>query len=156
MRCNVILIVAAIFLCSSAVARGKQAPGSPTSSQAGSPTSTGPARDCRSDFDTLHEVRRTEDRDQRPPQTQSDAVGASETADGAPAAVNLEQDLKILEQRQSGLAQCILATNRQEPQQDSQGACFGELLMNFEMRHDGEISRLGGCPEVRVFFMNLE
>ena len=78
-----------------------------------------------------------------------------------PAVVNLEQDLKILGQRQTGLAQCILAaTDPQEPEQDSQGACFGELLLNFEMRHDGDPERdipIGqNARQPRPFFMNLE
>jgi Fungal chitosanase of glycosyl hydrolase group 75 len=123
-----IFFLAAIFLCSSAVTQGKQASSAPAPSPARNQISADSAKDCSGNSDS-------------PPKTQSDPIGESETADGAPAAVNLEQDLKILEQRQSGLAQCILATNGQEPQQDSQGACFGELLMNFEMRHDGEPER---------------
>jgi hypothetical protein len=141
MRRNVILFVAAIFLCSSGVARGEQASATPTPSQAGNPTSANPARDCTTDFDTSHEAGRTADRDLHPPQAQSDPVGESQTTDAAPAPVNLEHDLKILEQRQSVLAQCILATDVQGPAQDSEGACVGQLLLNFEMRHDGEPER---------------
>ncbi len=141
MRCNVILSVAAIFLCSSAVAKGKQDSTAPASSQTANPTEADPARDCRSNSYTSHETRQAADREQRPPQAQPDPVGESEAADASPAAVNLEQDLKILEQRQSGLAQCILASDVQGPEQDSQGACFGQLLLNFEMRHDGEPER---------------
>jgi hypothetical protein len=155
MRRNVIFFVAAIFLCFSAVARGKQASAVPASSQTGNAASGNPARDCSGDFDTLHEARQTADRDQRPPQAQSDLAGASEMADAAPAAVNLEQDLKLLEKRQSQLVRCILAIDAQGPAQDSQGACFGELLLNFEMRHDGEPERdipIGRLPGSLAFF----
>ena len=141
MRCNEILFVAAIFLCSSAVALGQQASTAPALSQPGNQTSADSAKDCSVNSNAPREAEQAAVREQRPPQAQSDPAGESETADAAPSAVNLEQDLKILEQRQSGLAQCILAANVQEPVQDSQGACFGELLMNFEMRHDGEPER---------------
>jgi Fungal chitosanase of glycosyl hydrolase group 75 len=141
MRCNLILVVAAIFLCSSAVARGKQVSAAPTSAQTGNPTSASPAGDCDRDFDTPREAGRAADRDPRPPQPQSDPDGESQATVATLAAVNLEQDLKFLEQRQSGLAQCILATDVHGPTQVSQGACFGELLLNFEMRHDGEPER---------------
>jgi hypothetical protein len=152
MRWIVIFFVAAIFFSSSAVARGKQASATPAPSQTVNPTSSQPAPDCRSNFDTRHEAGQAANLDQRPPQAQPDPVGESEMADASPAAVNLEQDLKILEQSQSGLARCILAPDAQGPAQDSQGACFGELLLNFEMRHDGEpvrdipIGRLSGSP----------
>jgi hypothetical protein len=153
MRCKVILFVVAIFVCSSAVARGKQGSAPPTSSQTGNPTSASPARDCSADFDTSRGVGQSAGRDPHLPQAQPDPVGESETADAALAAVHPEQDLKILEQRQSGLAQCILATDGQGP--DSQGACFGQLLLNFEMRHDGEPERdipIGRLPGSLAFF----
>ena len=155
MRCNVILFVAAIFLCFSAVVRGKQASEALPFSQTGNPASTESARDCHGDFDTPLEARRPADRDQLVPAAPSELVGESEAADVAPAAVHLEQDLKILEQRQSGLAQCILAIDVHRPAQDSQGACFGELLLNFEMRHDGEPERdipIGRLPGSSAFF----
>ena len=89
------------------------------------------------------------------PLAQPDATGALGTADAAPATVHLEEDLKILEQRQSGLAQCVLAINEQLAEQDSRGACLGELLLNFEMRHDGEPERdipIGQLAGSRAFF----
>jgi hypothetical protein len=141
MRCNKILFVAAIFVCSSSVALSKQAYTTPAQSQPGNRISADSAKDCSVDPDAPREAGPIGNRERRAPLAQSDAAGEAGTADATPLAVNLEQDLKILEQRQSGLAQCILAANVQEPGQDSQGACFGELLMNFEMRHDGEPER---------------
>jgi hypothetical protein len=155
MRCKVILFVLAIFVCSSAVARGKQNSTPLTSSQTGNPNAANPGRDCSADFGIPREERQAADQGQHPPQTQPDPVGESETADAVPAAVHLEQDLKLLEQRQSGLAQCILALDVQGPARDSQGACFGELLLNFEMRHDGEPERdipIGRLPGSSAFF----
>jgi hypothetical protein len=138
MRHGVIFIAAIIFFCFSAVAQSKQASGAPIFSEAGNPTSATPARDCNSDSGTPHRVELTVDLDQRAHGAQSEPDGASEAAEGAPVVVNLERDLKILEQRDSELAQCLLAIGTQDPAQNSQGACYGELLLNFEMRHDGE------------------
>src|SRR5216683_1924018 len=155
MRHIVVFLAGAIFLCVSAVARGKQTSGSQTSSQPGNPISANPASDCNSNFDTPHTAGRAADRDQREHEPKSEPVGTSEKAVAAPASVHLDQDLKILETRQTGLAQCILAIDPQAPEQDSQGACFGELLLNFEVRHDGEPERnipIGRLPGSAAFF----
>jgi hypothetical protein len=155
MRCNQILIVAAIFLCSSTIALGKQDSAGHALSPAGNQTSADPAKDCSTNIGAPHELQQTADRAQDPPMTQSDPVGEFEAADPRPAAVNLEQDLKILDQRQTGLAQCLLTADVQTPAQDSQGACFGELLLNFEARHDGEPERdipIGRLPGSSAFF----
>jgi hypothetical protein len=69
--------------------------------------------------------------------------------------VNLDRDLKILQHGQSRLAQCILASDPDGEEQDSQPACLGELLMNFEMRHDGEPERdipIGRLQGTSAFF----
>jgi hypothetical protein len=155
MRCNKILFLATIFLSFSTVALGKQASSTTALSQAGNQTSTDSEKDCGSNPAAPRETRQAADREQRPPQPIPDPVSQAETADAAPAAVNLDQDLKLLEQRQSGLAQCILAADVQSPAQDSQGACLGELLLNFEARHDGEPERdipIGRLPGSSAFF----
>jgi glycosyl hydrolase group 75 (putative chitosanase) len=155
MRCNVILFVAAFFLCFSAMARGNQAAGSPASSQSGSSTSEKPAHDCSADLAELREEKQQTDPGQSSFQAQSDPVAESDATSAAPAAVHFDLDLRILTQRQSELSQCILAMDPQVPAQDSRGACFGELLLNFEMRHDGEPERdipIGRLPGSPAFF----
>src|SRR5579864_7332015 len=155
MQCNEILFVAVIFLCSSAVAAGKQTPTASALLPPGNQDLADSAKECSVNSDALREAGQTAVREERPAPAQSDPVGESETADAALAAVHPEQDLKILVQEQSGLAQCILASNQQGPGQDSQGACFGELLLNFEMRHDGEPERdipIGRLPGSPAFF----
>jgi Fungal chitosanase of glycosyl hydrolase group 75 len=155
MQRNVIFLVATIFLSFSSIAWVKKASATPTSSQAGNTTPAVPERDCSRNSDGSNETGKTAEGDQRPPQAQSDPASESETADAAPSAVHLEQDLKIIEKRQSELAQCILAIDTTVPTQDSQGACFGELLLNFEMRHDGEPERdipIGRLPGNPAFF----
>ena len=155
MRHIVIFLAAAIFLCFSAVARGKQTSAAQTSSQMGNQTLANPGGDCNRNFDIPHTVGRAVDRDQPELEAKSEVVGASETAVAAAASVHLDQDLKFLESKQTGLAQCILAIDAQAPAQDSQGACFGELLLNFEARHDGEPERnipIGRLPGSAAFF----
>jgi hypothetical protein len=77
------------------------------------------------------------------------------SADPVPPAANPEQDLKILTDKQSELAKCVLETDPAVLAQGSQGACLGELLLNFEMRHDGEPERdipVGRLPGSGAFF----
>jgi hypothetical protein len=155
MRRNAILFLAIIFFCFSAVARGKQASPARVSSQKGNPNSAEPEQDCSRNSGASNETGRTAERDQSLPQARSDPASESEIANDGPAAVHLERDLKFIEQRQSQLAQCILLIDSTVPAQDSQGACFGELLLNFEMRHDGEPERdipIGRLPGNRAFF----
>jgi hypothetical protein len=155
MRHDVVFFVAAICLCFSATARGKQASDAPTSSQVENPTSANSSRDCIGNSAAEPEARQVADGDTRLPLVQPDAAGALGTADAAPTTVHLEEDLKILEQRQSGLAQCVLAANERVAEQNPQGACLGELLLNFEMRHDGEPERdipIGQLAGSRAFF----
>jgi len=138
---KVTLFLMAIFLSFSVAAKGRQASAAPASSQMGNPTSTKSSRDCSKDPDNLLDAKPVAKREQTALEAQLQSVGATETADADPSPANLEEDLKFLGQRQSELAQCILDANAQGAAQDSQGACFGELLLNFEMRHDGEPER---------------
>jgi Fungal chitosanase of glycosyl hydrolase group 75 len=141
MRHNVVFFVAAFILCFSAAARGKQTSSAPAASRMENQTSVNPALDCNTSSNPLPEQRHVANRDQVAPNPQSDPSGAAPAEDAIPAAIDLEHDLKVLGQRQSELAQCILAIGEHAAAQDSQGACSGELLLNFEMRHDGEPGR---------------
>ncbi len=129
MRFNVIFLATGILLGTSVVARSKPA------SQAGNPASANSERACSINSDKLQLV--------------------AQGADEVPAAIHLDQDLKILEQEESQLAQCILRAEEQDPAQDSKGFCSGSLLLNFEMRHDGEPERdipIGRLPGSSAFF----
>ena len=95
------------------------------------------------------------DHDQRMRDPQPDPQSTPEGDPPSPVTVNLEQDLKLLQEKQSALAQCILTSGEQDPEQDSQGNCPGELLLNFEMRHDGEVERdipIGRLHGTSAFF----
>src|ERR1700722_10602458 len=147
-----IFFLEAIFLSSSIVAFGKQASSAPAVAQTGTQTSADTAQDCRRDAESLRDARHGSGGDLHAQAVQSDPVSELEGVNAAPTAVNLDRDLKILWEKHSGLAQCILTVDASTPAPDSQGACFGELLLKFEMRHDGEperdipIGRLSGSP----------
>lgn len=128
MRCKAIFAVTAILLCSSVVAESKQTSTPAASSPAGSANASEPAPDCSPGSSQAP----------RAPDNVSDEAPSAEAAH---AVAHLDDDLKFLSDRQSALAQCILAMDPQAPEQDSQGACFGQLLVNFEMRHDGDPER---------------
>lgn len=155
MQRNLFLFVAAILFSLSGVGQSKSAFAAQTSFQAENPTSATSALDCDTGIATAGDAGPAADRATRPSAAQSDPAGDPETADAVPAPVHLDADLKILAQRQSDLGQCILAIVAQGPEQDSQGACFGGLLVNFEMRHDGEPERdipIGRLPGTTAFY----
>jgi glycosyl hydrolase group 75 (putative chitosanase) len=84
----------------------------------------------------------------------SKSVTSDPAAEAAASSVDLDRDLKILKQRQSELAQCISAIDPDSGEQ-TQPACAGELLVNFEMRHDGEPERdipIGRLRGTSAFF----
>lgn len=73
----------------------------------------------------------------------------------APSAIDLAGDLKFLGERQSALTDCILVVEVRVPSENSSGACAGELLLNFAMRHDGEPERdipIGRLAGTSAFF----
>jgi glycosyl hydrolase group 75 (putative chitosanase) len=68
---------------------------------------------------------------------------------------DLDRDLSALQQKQAQLAQCVLAGNSDNGESQPQPACLGALLMNFEMRHDGDPERdvpIGRFPGTTGFF----
>lgn len=143
MRCNLILAVAAIFLCSAIVARGKQASNPASASEtSNNSTSTDPASVCARPSDAPQAAATPANLSQSASPAQAADLASGPDAAGATAVeVHPDEDLKILEQHQSGLAQCVLALDPQVLEQDPQGACFGELLLNFEMRHHDDFER---------------
>lgn len=154
MRCNAILFAAAIFLCSPAIAKSKQV-SAQGSSPIGNQTSATMAHDCSGDFEALREARQVVDGGQRAPSAPSVLPVASESKDAALVAIDLERDLKLIEQKQADLSRCILENYAQKLEQASTAPCLGELALNFEMRHDGEPERdipIGRLPGSHAFF----
>lgn len=155
MRCNLILFVAAIFLSSPALVMGKQGSAAQAPSPAGNIVQVGSPGNCDGGFEALRAAQQVVDRDPRVPEAQFSLAGTSEASGDPPSAANLEEDLKLLEQKQMELTRCILGTYVQGMAQDPPGPCVGELLMTFEVRHGGEPERdipIGRLPGSMAFF----
>jgi hypothetical protein len=63
--------------------------------------------------------------------------------------------LALLQQKRTELSQCILSAEDQGSPEKAQGDCSDLLLLNFEMRHDGEAERdipIGRLPGTSAFF----
>lgn len=134
MRYPVIVFCAAVFLSATAVTEGKQNSASQNTYQAAISNSTSPGSDCRPAARAPAETAQIAEREPPAPTPEAD--------DPAPIAVNPDQDLKFLENRQVELAKCIPAGDAPTQEPNPQGACFSDLLLNFEMRHrNGELDR---------------
>ncbi len=135
----VVFFVTAIFLCSSMVARGQQASLVPSKSE--DQVAASPAQDCGSYFDSLQEARRTVERNRRPLAQQADSGSAPEMNGGGSRPVDLQQDLRIMEQKRMELIQCALGKNGLSAGRDPSTSCSSEQILNFQMSHDGEPER---------------
>jgi hypothetical protein len=128
MHSKAILLAVGILISFSIAASSQQAPAT------GNPTSTNPSRDCIVGRD------------------KSQVAEQSEYP--ASAVTHLDEDSKILTEKQME-AQCIPKADGQRAEQNSPEACSNSLLLNFEMRHDGEPERdipIGRLPGTTGFF----
>ena len=69
--------------------------------------------------------------------------------------IHIDQDLALLREKISDLGQCIRFAEAQGSPDRAQGDCSEALLLNFEMRHDGEAERdipIGHLPGNPAFF----
>ncbi len=149
MQRNVFFLLAAIFLCFQ-TARAQQGGAAVVSPGSQNQIAVTPAPDCDLPAEPRHVTEQIASLQTDGTHPQSSPFDLSAGPDPAPNAVDLERDLSVLAERQSALAQCILATDVPNAARDFQGGCSGQLLLNFEMRHDGEpeknvpIGRLAG------------
>jgi hypothetical protein len=128
MRFNSIFYLAGIFFCFAVVTQGKQVSGANPSSPAGNSVPTSLLPDCAHNIANNNE-------------SATEPVGETGAAQTAQASVNFEYDFNFIQQKQSELDQCLHAADPPVQPQSSQGSCLGQLLLNFEMRHDGEPER---------------
>ena len=128
-----------MLLCSSIFARPQQPSSIPAQAQTqGSPN---PSDDCSSYFDAAREAMRTVERDRRALAAQSDSGGAQQMNGAAPFPVDLQQDMAILEQRETALNKCTLGRNGLSATLGTPGGCSNEQLLSFQMNHEGEEER---------------
>jgi hypothetical protein len=157
MRHIIALFLASALLCFSAVARSQRASSATATSrsQSENQASAVSAPDCNTVPSSTHAAAKVEISTLEATASQAGRTGAIPPLDEIPAAVAPPRDLEFLTKKQSALAQCILAIDASASAPDLQGACSGELLLNFEMRHDGEPERdipIGRLAGTSAFF----
>ena len=157
MRYNTALILSSALLCFSVAARSQQASTAAAESQpqSGNQAFAASAGDCDSVPRTAHTAAKVEISAPETPTAQSGLVGAIPALDETSAGAARQHDLEFLTRKQSALAQCILEMPASAEATDLQGACSGELLLNFVMRHDGEPERdvpIGRLAGTSAFF----
>jgi hypothetical protein len=153
MQRNLIVVVSASLFIVLPVVNGKQRPSAPATPQAKDSTSVNAVVECAADSDGFRETSKIAAPavPMRDPYFKPD--GSAETVSTGYPVVNLERDLNFLAQTQSELSNCNVTGDAQG--RDSRQACVSELLLNFEMRHDGEPERdipIGRLPGSAAFF----
>lgn len=149
MRISSVLFLAILLTSSVGVARSQRF-GS-TESPLSSATNRGCAADVKriaSDGPGTNPVQRTAD-----PQNNLINSQANETTEQP--VLHIDQDLALLREKISDLGQCIRFAEAQGSPERAQGECSETLLLNFEMRHDGEVERdipIGHLPGNPAFF----
>jgi hypothetical protein len=134
-----VILLSGVFFFSSTVARAQQASSAP--SQVENQVAPNAAQDCSGYFDAARDARQVLERDRRTLEMQAGGGGATEMNAPVPQPIDLQQDLRILEQRQMELNGCTLAQNGMSVGQDLLSGCMGQPLLNFQMSHDGELER---------------
>ena len=157
MRYNTALFLASALLCFSVAARSQQASFAAAESQpqSGNQAFASSAADCDSAPRAAHTAAKVEITASETPTARPGLVGAIPAIDETSAGIARQHDLEFLSKRQSALAQCILEIPASTEAADLQGACSGELLLNFAMRHDGEPERdvpIGRLAGTSAFF----
>jgi Fungal chitosanase of glycosyl hydrolase group 75 len=149
MRFSSFVFAAGLVICSAGVARSRQVP------SAENPAPSDINRDCAVASKKVAADRADSELSQRPADPQNDLASPQENQPPAMPALHSDQDLVLLQQMRSALAQCILSAEAQVSPENAQGACSEMLLVNFEMRHDGESERdipIGRLPGTSAFF----
>jgi|SRR5579871_2609296 len=131
----------------------------PAKSVAGAGQDSAPAaQDCARTVGTRLDPPINQGAEANPESAQATAISemaGDPATPAAPVAVDFVGDLKLLQQRQSELAQCLPSNDPSAGQPALPPLCVNELLLNFEMRHDGEIERdvpIGRLPGTSAFF----
>jgi|SRR5579872_65083 len=134
---SILVAVAAIFLFSSIFAKAQQSPSIP--GQAGIQGSPNLTQDCSGFVGAAREATRNVQRD-RGTLAPSDSNGAVQM-NGASAAADLQQDLKILKETEAALNTCALGRDGSNAPQVQPATCSNEQLLNFQMNHEGDEER---------------
>jgi Fungal chitosanase of glycosyl hydrolase group 75 len=160
MRYFAFFLPGVLLLFFSPGARAQQSSLAPVAAAAENESAVHPPPDCDTRSDASLAAKQVAVHNSATPDPQLMSSASTSTVANAPigdtpSVIDLERDLSVLSERESALAQCILAIDVHVPAQDSRGACAGGLLLNFEMRHDGEPERdipIGRLAGTSAFF----
>ncbi len=148
MRFSSFVFAAGLIICMAGVARSTQVP------SAKNPAPSDVNRDCAVQLKKVAAGNATSDLSQLPSNPHNDS-GSPDNEPLPLPSLHVDQDLVLLQQKRSELAQCILSAEAQGSPEKAQGGCSEMLMLNFEMRHDGEAERdipIGHLPGSSAFF----
>jgi hypothetical protein len=149
MRVSSFVFAAGLVLCTAGVARSTQAP----SAQNSAPSDS--SRDCAVQLKKVAAGNPDSDLSQSPAGVHIDLSGPPKNEPAQMPSLHVEQDMVFLQQKRTELEQCILPAEAQGSPEKGQGDCSETLLMNFEMRHNGDVERdipIGRLPGTSAFF----
>jgi hypothetical protein len=153
-----------VFLWSSLGAWGKQGSAAPATAdsehqaiqyQAIQSDPRADTRGCDDFFDALRAARQDVERDRRNLPSTSDSGSAIAMNDEKSSHANLQQDLLILDQKETEFNRCSASNNRPGAMPDPPSGCSSETLLNFQVSHRGEAERyipIWHLPGSPVFF----
>lgn len=149
------IFLAVVFLSGSTFARQNQNSAGPPQQRAPFRATPNSGSDCDGGFDALSRVWRAAERGARLAAVQADPSDAKDKFDPTIVSPQDDEARASFEQNQREIVRCTLMATVQPHPENASGGCSAELLMNFEMRHDGEpeqdipIERL---PGTEAFF----
>jgi hypothetical protein len=148
-----------IFLWSSMGAWGKQGTAAPVTPDlehsANQFDLRADRRGCGGFFDALRVARQDVERDRRALPSASDSGSSIARNNEGSSPVNLQQDLMILDQKETEFNQCAASNKRPGAMPDPPNGCSSSQLFDFQMSHHGEPERdipIWHLPGSPVFF----
>jgi hypothetical protein len=99
------------------------------------------AQDCTSYFEALRAARQDVERDRRALPSAPDSGSSIASSMEGSSTVPIQQDLMILDQKETELNQCAASNHRPSAAPDPPSGCSSEQLLNFQMSHHGEPER---------------
>lgn len=149
MRTRSFGLLAILFISSTTVA-GSQQLDFPAS-----PLASAPKRMCAAEFKKLGSDGPGANTGKLSGDPQSNLMDLHANETTEPPALHIDQDFALLREKIADLGQCIRFAEAQGSPERAQGNCSETLLLNFEMRHDGEAERdipIGHLPGNPAFF----
>jgi hypothetical protein len=142
-RCAVFSVI--LLLSSAGVARSQQL------GSAERPLPSSISRECAGEFKKLA----SDGPGANLADSQNSLVNSRASETPEQPVVHIDHDLALLREKISDLGQCIRSAEAQGTPEKAQGGCSETLLLDFEMRHDGEAERdipIGHLPGSPAFF----